>query len=87
MGSVLPKAEQFCGLLTLAERVPGSPIGDAIWKIIPTVPTLVHPAMCIGVDLGQLEGKQAQSNLKYSQLKWQCLHWKSISQEAMDSTF
>lgn len=45
-------------LLTLAERVPGRPVGDAIWEVIATVPTLVHPSMGIGVDLGQLEERQ-----------------------------
>lgn len=44
--------------LTLAERVPGRPIGDAIWEVITAVPALVHPAMRIGVDLSQLEKRQ-----------------------------
>lgn len=55
-------------LLTLAEGIPGSPIGDAVWEVIPTVPTLVHPSMCIGVDLRQLQVKRVKNDLECPQL-------------------
>lgn len=45
-------------LLTLAERVPGRPVGDTVWEVITAVPTVVHPSVCIGVDLGQLEERR-----------------------------
>lgn len=41
-------------MLTLAEGIPGGPIGDAMSKEIATVPTQVHPSMGIGIALGQL---------------------------------
>lgn len=59
-------------ILTLAEGIPGSPIGDAVWEVIPTVPTLVHPSMCIGVDLRQLQVKWVRNDLECPQLIRQC---------------
>ena len=41
-------------LLTFGQRVPAGPVGDPLIKEVPTVPTLVHPAVSIRVGPRQL---------------------------------
>lgn len=35
------------GFLTFGQRVPACPIGDPLFKEVPTVPALVHPAVSV----------------------------------------